>query len=89
MALTPNSLYEWVLAVAGGATLLVIAVALQNFFIGPTTLTRLQRLFQNFSIVLGLLHGVALLTLTTAGPMWAGIGIAMYGAALALFLNAI
>ena len=89
VALTPDSLYEWVLAVAGGATLLVIAVALQNFFTGPASLTRQQRLFQHFSVVLGLLHGVALLVLPTASPMWAGIGIGMYGATLALFLSAI
>ena len=39
--------------------------------------------------MLGLLHGVALLFLNTASPMWAGIGIAMYGVASALFLSAI
>ena len=52
--LTPNSLFEWVLAGAGGSTLLVFALALQNFFIQPATLTRQQRVFQNFGIVLGL-----------------------------------
>ena len=88
MTLVPNSLFEWVLAVAGGSTLLVFAVA-QNFFIQPPTLTRQQRLFQDFSVALGLVHGLALLIVNTASPRWAGIGIGMYAAALALFLSAL
>ena len=89
MPLIPDTLLEWVLAVAGGSTLIVFAVALQNFFIQPATLTRPQRLFQDFSVVLGLVHGFALLIVNTAGTRWAGLGIAMYGMALTLFLSAI
>lgn len=89
MALTPDTLYEWALALAGGSTLIVFAVAVQNFFIQPATLTRPQRLFQNFSIVLGLVHVLALVILNTAGTLWAGIGIGLYAVALALFLSAI
>lgn len=89
MASTPHTLLEWVLAVSGGATLIVFSVGLQNFFVQPPTLTRPQRLFQDFTIVLGLVHGFALLIVNTAGAMWAGIGIGIYGAALALFLSAI
>ena len=89
MAVTPDTLFEWVLAVSGGATLIVFAVALQNFFIQPATLTRPQRLFQDFSVVLGLVHGLALLILNTAGTLWVGLGIGLYAVALALFLSAI
>lgn len=89
MALTPDTVLEWVLAVAGGSTLIVFAVALQNFFIQPATLTKPQRLFQDFSVVLGLVHGLALLIVNTAGTLWAGIGIGMYAVSLALFLSAI
>lgn len=89
MDLIPDTLLEWVLAVSGGATLIVFSVGLQNFFLQPTELTRPQRLFQDFTILLGLVHGFALLIMNTAGPRWAAAGIAMYGAALALFLSAI
>lgn len=88
-ALTPDTILEWALAVAGGSTLLMFAVALKTFFIQPPTLTRRQRLFQDFSIVLRIVHGLALLVLNTAGTLWAGIGIGLYAAALTLFLSAL
>lgn len=80
---------EWVLAGAGGATLIVFAVALQNFFVQPPMLSRMQRLFQDFCVLLGLTHGLALVVLTAASDRWAMVGIAMYAAALALFLAAL
>ncbi len=85
----PNTLFEWALTVMGGSTLIVFAVALQNFFIQPPTLTKQQRLFQDLSIVMGLTHSLALLTLNSASDGWAMVGIAMYGGSLALFLAAI
>ena len=89
VAQAPDTLLEWILAGAGGATLIVFAVALQNFFVQPPTLTRGQRLFQDLSVLLGITHGLALLVLDTAGDLWAVIGIGMYAAALALFLSAL
>lgn len=85
----PNTLFEWALAGMGGSTLIVFAVALQNFFVQPATLTRQQRFFQDLSIVVGLTHGLALLVQNSATDQWAAIGIGMYGVALALFLSAI
>lgn len=85
----PDSLLEWSLTVAGGSTLIVFAVALQNFFVQPPTLTRRQRLFQDLSVLLGLTHGLGLLVLNSATNWWASVGIAMYSVALALFLAAI
>jgi protein-S-isoprenylcysteine O-methyltransferase Ste14 len=87
--LTPDTVLEWALAGAGGTTLIVFAVALQNFFVQPPALTRGQRFFQDFSVLLGVTHGLALLVLNSAGEVWAGIGIGMYTVSLALFLNAI
>lgn len=87
-ALIPNTLIEWALVVAGGSTLIVFAVALQNFFVQPTTLTRPQRLFQDLSVLVGLTHAIGLLVLNAGSDLWAGIGIGMYSAALALFLSA-
>lgn len=85
----PHTPLEWALAVIGGSTLIVFAVALQNFFIQPATLTRRQRLFQDLSVVLGLAHGLALLVLNSATDLWAGIGIGIYSWSLILFLGAI
>lgn len=88
-AQAPDTLIEWLLAGAGGATLIVFAVALQNFFVQPPHLTRLQRLFQDISVLIGVMHGLALVVLNTAGPSWASAGTAMYAVALGLFLSAL
>ena len=88
-AQTPDTVLEWALAGAGSVTLIVFAVALQNFFVQPPTLTRGQRFFQDFSVVMGVTHGLALLVLNSAGDSWAGAGIVMYSLSLSLFLNAI
>jgi protein-S-isoprenylcysteine O-methyltransferase Ste14 len=88
-AQAPDTLLEWLLAGAGAATLIVFAVALQNFFVQPPVLTRMQRLFQDLSVLVGVTHGLALLVLDTAGTVWAATGIALYSGALALFLSAI
>jgi protein-S-isoprenylcysteine O-methyltransferase Ste14 len=85
----PDTIVEWALAGAGATTLIIFAVALQNFFVQPPTLTRRQRLFQDFSVLLGVTHGFALLLLDSASDLRAGLGIAMYVGALALFLSAI
>lgn len=89
LAQAPDTLLEWLLAGSGGATLIVFAVALQNFFVQPPTLSRLQRLFQDLSVLIGVTHGMGLLVLSAAGDLWAGIGIGMYTVALALFLAAL
>jgi len=88
IAQAPDTLLEWILAGAGGATLIVFAVALQNFFVQPPTLTRQQRLFQDVSVLIGVMHGLGLLVLDSAST-WAAIGIGMYAAALGLFLSAL
>jgi protein-S-isoprenylcysteine O-methyltransferase Ste14 len=69
--------------------LIVFAVALQNFFVQPAVLTRLQRLFQDVSVLLGITHGLALLVLDSAGDAWTIAGIAMYSMSLALFLGSL
>jgi protein-S-isoprenylcysteine O-methyltransferase Ste14 len=88
-AQAPDTLLEWILTGMGGATLIVFAVALQNFFVQPPALSRPQRLFQDISVLLGVTHGIALVVLNTAGHAWAIAGIVMYTAALALFLSAL
>lgn len=85
----PDTLLEWILTAAGGTTLIVFAVALQNFFVQPPLLTRRQRLFQDVSVLLGITHGLALLVLDSAGEAWTSIGIVMYASSLALFLSAL
>lgn len=85
----PDTVLEWALAGAGSVTLMVFAVALQNFFVQPPTLTRGQRFFQDLSVVIGVTHCLALLMLDSAGDVWAGIGFALYAVSLAVFLAAI
>jgi protein-S-isoprenylcysteine O-methyltransferase Ste14 len=46
-------------------------------------------LFQDLSVAVGVMHGLALLVFDTAGEVWTAIGIAMYTVALGLFLAAI
>lgn len=88
-AQTPDTLLEWALVGTGAVTLIVFAVALQNFFVQPPVLTRGQRFFQDLSVVVGVTHGLALLVLDSAGDAWAGIGVAMYTVSLTVFLAAI
>ena len=85
----PDTILEWALAGIGGTTLIIFAVALQNFFVQPAALTRRQRLFQDLSLLAGVTHGLALLILDSVSDRRAAIGIAMYVIALALFLSAI
>jgi protein-S-isoprenylcysteine O-methyltransferase Ste14 len=77
------------LAVAGGSTLIVFAVALQNFFVQPPVLSRPQRFFQDLSVVIGVTHGISLLLLTPAAEIWIWVALVMYGSSLALFLSSI
>lgn len=86
---TPNTILEWGLAGAGATTLIIFAVALQNFFTQPAALSRGQRLFQDVSILIGLTHGIGLVLLDSVSDLRAGLGVAMYVAALSLFLSAI
>lgn len=85
----PDTIFEWSLAGAGGTTLIIFAVALQNFFVQPPVLSRGQRFFQDFGVVVGVTHGLALVVLDSASEAWAGIGIAMYVVSLTLFLAAL
>lgn len=88
-AQAPDTVLEWILAGAGASTLIVFAVALQNFFVQPPVLTRMQRLFQDFSVLLGVTHALALLMLDTAGDAWSIAGTVMYILSMALFLSAL
>jgi protein-S-isoprenylcysteine O-methyltransferase Ste14 len=85
----PDTLLEWILIGFGSTTLIVFAVALQNFFVQPPVLTRRQRLFQEISVLLGITHGLALLVLDSAGDAWTIAGIVMYAISLTLFLAAL
>jgi protein-S-isoprenylcysteine O-methyltransferase Ste14 len=84
-----DTFLEIALAVAGGSTLIVFAVALQNFFVQPPVLSRPQRFFQDLSVVIGVTHGISLLLLTPVGEIWIWVALVMYGSSLALFLSSI
>lgn len=86
---SPDTLIELALAAAGGSTFIIFAVALQNFFVQPPILTRPQRLFQDLSVLVGIIHGLCLIGIEPASQGWAGVGIAMYAASLTIFLASI
>ena len=85
----PDTLIEFALVAAGGSTLVIFAVALQNFFVQPPVLTRYQRLFQDLSVLAGIIHGISLVWIEPASEGQAGVAIAMYGASLTIFLASI
>ena len=89
VSIGPDTILEWALAGAGAITLIIFAVALQNFFVQPPALTRGQRFFQDVSMVIGVAHGLALLLLDSVSDLRAGIAFWMYVVALSLFLSAI
>jgi len=89
LSLGPDTILEWAPAPASAITLIIFAVALQNFFVQPSALTRGQRFFHDVSMVMGVTHIMALLVLDSVSDLRAGIGFWMYVSALSLFLSAI
>jgi protein-S-isoprenylcysteine O-methyltransferase Ste14 len=89
VSLGPDTFLEWALAGAAAITLIIFAVAMQNFFVQPPALTRGQRLFQHLELVMGVTHVLALLVLDSVSDLRAGLAIWMYVGALSLFLSAI
>lgn len=89
LTLGPDTILEWALVGAGGTTLIIFAVAMQNFFVQPPALSRGQRFFQELTAVMGVTHGLALLLLDPVSDVFAGMGIGLYVVAVSLFLSAL
>lgn len=88
MRLFPHTPLDWVLLAVASATAVIIAVALQDFFIDSRTNPRIRAL-QDVGVAFAVTHFFALILIGSAGPRWAAAGIVMYVAAALLFLSAL
>jgi protein-S-isoprenylcysteine O-methyltransferase Ste14 len=86
LALSP---LDWVLIAVAMATAIIIAAALQDFFVDSPTPNPRVRALQDFGVGVAVAHFGILVFRGSAGPGWAIAGIAMYIAASLLFLSAV
>lgn len=89
MRVLPQSPLDWVLLAVGTATAIIIAVAMQDFFVDSRVNNPRIRALQDVAVGIAVTHFGVLLVRGSAGPAWAVAGIAMYVAATMLFLSAI
>lgn len=89
MTVLPQTPLDWVLLAVALATAIIIAVAMQDFFLESRLSSPRIRAFQDLSIGFAVLHFGALLLRGSAGPNWAIAGIALYVFATLLFLSAL
>jgi protein-S-isoprenylcysteine O-methyltransferase Ste14 len=85
----PQTPLDWVLIAVALATALIVAVAMQDFFVDSRVGNPRLRAAQDLSVGLAVAHFGVLLIRGSAGPNWAITGIAMYVAATLLFLSAL
>ena len=77
------------LLAVGLSTAVIIAVALQDFFVDSRVNNPRLRALQDLGVGLAVTHFGILVLRGSAGPNWAIAGIAMYVAATLLFLSAL
>jgi protein-S-isoprenylcysteine O-methyltransferase Ste14 len=87
--LLPQTPLDWVLLAVALATAIIIAVALQDFFVDSRVNNPRIRALQDLGVVIAVTQFGILLVRGSAGPNWAIAGIAMYVAATLLFLSAL
>jgi protein-S-isoprenylcysteine O-methyltransferase Ste14 len=80
---------DWVLVAVALSTAVIIAVALQDFFVDSRTNNPRLRALQDVGVGLAVTHFGVLMLRGSAGPNSAIAGIAMYVAATLLFLSAL
>jgi protein-S-isoprenylcysteine O-methyltransferase Ste14 len=89
MRILPQTPLDWVLLAVALATAIIIAVAMQDFFVDARVSHPRIRAFQDLSVGLAVVHFGVLVLRGSAGPNWAIAGIALYVAATLLFLSAL
>lgn len=89
MRVLPQTPLDWVLLAVGTATAIIIAVAMQDFFIDSRVNNPRIRALQDVGVGIAVTHFGVLLVRGSAGPNWAMAGIAMYMAATMLFLSSL
>jgi protein-S-isoprenylcysteine O-methyltransferase Ste14 len=89
MTLLPQTPLDWVLFAVALATAIIIAVAMQDFFLDSRTNTPRVRAMQDLGVAVAVSHFGVIVMRGSAGPNWAIAGIAMYVAATLLFLSSL
>lgn len=89
MRVLPQSPLDWVLLAVGTATAIIIAVAMQDFFVDSRVNNPRLRALQDVGVGIAVTHFGVLLVRGSAGPAWAVAGSAMYVAATMLFLSSV
>jgi len=89
MQVLPQTPLDWVLLAVALATAIIIAVAVQDFFVDARTNSPRVRAMQDVGVAFAVSHFGAIVLRGSAGPNWAIAGIAMYVAATLLFLSAL
>jgi protein-S-isoprenylcysteine O-methyltransferase Ste14 len=89
MNVLPQTPLDWVLLAVALATALIIAVAVQDFFIDSRISNPRLRAVQDLGIGAAVMHFGAIVIRGSAGPNWAIAGITMYVVATMLFLSAL
>jgi protein-S-isoprenylcysteine O-methyltransferase Ste14 len=89
MRVLPQTPLDWVLVAVAAATAVIIAVALQDFFLDSRVNNPKIRALQDVGVGFAVIHFGGLIVLGSAGPGWAAGAILMYVAATLLFLGAL
>lgn len=89
MRVLPQTPLDWVLLAVALATALIVAVAMQDFFVDARVNSPRIRALQDLCVGLAVSQFGALLIRGSAGPNWAIAGIGMYVAATLLFLSSL
>lgn len=89
MHFLPQTPLDWVLLAVALATAIIIAVAMQDFFVDARANSPRVRALQDVGVAFAVSHFGVLVLRGSVGPNWAIAGIAMYVAATLLFLSAL
>jgi len=89
MHFLPQTPLDWVLLAVAFATAIIIAVAMQDFFVDARANNPRVRALQDVGVAFAVSHFGVLVLRGSVGPNWAIAGIAMYVAATLLFLSAL
>jgi protein-S-isoprenylcysteine O-methyltransferase Ste14 len=89
MTVLPQTPLDWVLLAVALAAAIIIAVALQDFFLDARANTPPLRALQDLGVAIAVTHFGVIVLRGSAGPNWAIAGIAMYVTATLLFLSSL
>lgn len=89
MSVLPQTPLDWVLLAVALATAIIIAVAMQDFFLDARANSPRLRALQDLGVAIAVTHFGVIAIRGSAGPKWAIAGIAMYVTATLLFLSSL